>query len=137
MLVAEGTKLKDYTQSQTARTHVSLITRPIYFGIEEVKQIQRAILRGRFMNMNTLSNSEALFLSIHASNDGINHTLLRGWQMATDKQNRNYKDFDSGIIARSTFRNYALKYEADIDESSEVQFIDFEVADNYNNDKLR
>ena len=137
MLVAEGMNLKDYSQAQSTKAHVSIITRPIYFGMDEVKQLHRAILRGRFYKLNTLSNSETTFLSLHGSNDGINHTLLRGWRMATDKQNRDYKDFDSGLFARATFRNYALKLEADIDESSEVQFIDFEVTDNYNNDKLR
>lgn len=137
MLVAEGMNLKDYSQAQSPTTHVSIITRPIYFGMDEVKQLHRAILRGRFYKLNTLTNSDVLFLSLYGSNDGINHTLLRGWRMAADKQDRDYKDFDSGLFARATFRNYALKLEADIDESSEIQYIDFEVADNYNNDKLR
>ena len=53
------------------------------------------------------------------------------------KQNRSYKDFDSGIIARSTYRNYTIAFEATVGEQSEISHVDFEVTDNYSNDKLR
>lgn len=137
LLVVAGKDIKDYSQANSNQAAVALITRPIYFGIDEVKQLQRGILRGRVYQMNTLANSNAMFYRLFGSNDGTNHTLLRGFRMLNDKQDRDYKDFDSGMIARSTYRNYSVAFEATIDERSEISHIDFEVADNYNNDKLR
>lgn len=137
LLVVAGKDIKDYSQAQTNSAAVALITRPLYFGIDEVKQLQRAIVRGRIYQMNTLSNSNDLFYRLFGSNDGNNNTLLRGFRMGADKQNRNYKDFDSGLMSRATFRNYAVALEATVDERTEINYIDFEVADNYRNDKLR
>lgn len=137
LLVVAGKTIKDYSQSQTNKAAVALITRPIYFGIDEVKQLQRGILRGRVYQMNTLANSNDLFYSLFGSNDGTNHTILRGFRMLNTKQDRDYKDFDSGMIARSTYRNYSVAFEATVDERSEISHIDFEVADNYKNDKMR
>ena len=137
LLVVAGTTIKDYSKSGSNMVAVSFITRPLYFGIDEVKDIQRAILRSKLFYLNTTNNQNAQFYSIYGSNDGVNNKLLRAWQMPLNKQDRTFKDLDSGIMARSTFRNYTIAFEGAISEQSEISHIDFEVKDNYSNDKLR
>ena len=105
----------------------------MFFGIDEVKKLERSYLRGKFYSLNSLSP----FYNIYGSNDGVQQLLLRGFTVPATKQNRNYKDFDSGIIARSTYRNYTIAFEAAVGAQTEISHVDFEVTDNYNNDKLR
>ena len=100
---------------------------------DEVKKIERSYLRGKFYSLTSLSP----FYSIYGSNDGVQQLLLRGFAIPATKQNRSYKDFDSGIIARSTYRNYTIAFEATVGAQTEISHVDFEVTDNYNNDKLR
>ena len=133
LLVSEGKKIKDYSQQETDKAAVSIITRPLFFGIDEVKKLERSYLRGKFYSLTSLSP----FYSIYGSNDGVQQLLLRGFTIPATKQNRTYKDFDSGIIARSTYRNYTIAFEATVGEQTEISHVDFEVTDNYSNDKLR
>ena len=133
LLVAEGNKIKDYSQQETDKAAVAIITRPLFFGIDEVKKLERSYLRGKFYSLTSLSP----FYSIYGSNDGVQQLLLRGFTIPATKQNRTYKDFDSGIIARSTYRNYTIAFEATVGEKTEISHVDFEVTDNYSNDKLR
>ena len=133
LLVSEGKKIKDYSQQETDKAAVSIITRPLFFGIDEVKKLERSYLRGKFYSLTSLSP----FYSIYGSNDGVQQLLLRGFTIPEAKQNRTYKDFDSGIIARSTYRNYTIAFEATVGEQTEISHVDFEVTDNYSNDKLR
>lgn len=135
LFVIDGVKIKDYSQQETGTTNISFITRPIYFGIDEVKNLRRAIVRGLIFNMNTTGNN--LFVVLYGSNDGVNFTQLRGFSMPVDKQGRDYKDFDMGLMTRATYRNYCLKLEAEVDESTEVIELDFMVDDDYKNDKMR
>lgn len=140
LLVTEGKKIKDYSQQETDKAAVAIITRPMFFGIDEVKKLERSYLRGKFYTVTTPSpstGSGTAFYSIYGSNDGVQQLLLRGFTIPEAKQNRTYKDFDSGIIARSTYRNYTIAFEATVGEQSEISHIDFEVTDNYNNNKLR
>ena len=133
LLVSEGKKIKDYSQQETDKAAVTIITRPLFFGIDEVKKLERSYLRGKFYSLTSLSP----FYSIYGSNDGVQQLLLRGFTIPATKQNRTYKDFDSGIIARSTYRNYTIAFEATVGEQTEISHVDFEVTDNYSNDKLR
>lgn len=140
LLVTEGKKIKDYSQQETDKAAVAIITRPMFFGIDEVKKLERSYLRGKFYTVTTPSpspGSGTAFYSIYASNDGVQQLLLRGFTIPEAKQNRTYKDFDSGIIARSTYRNYTITFEATVGEQTEISHVDFEVTDNYSNDKLR
>jgi len=126
--------VKDYASASSATTAVSFITRPIYFGIDEVKKLLRCIVRGRIYNMNT---GDTQFLSLYGSNDGVNFTQLRAFQIIPEYQDRDYKDFDMGLMVRATYRNYLIAFTAEVNERSEIDFMDFMVEDHYDNDKLR
>ncbi|NDV46109.1 hypothetical protein D0T49_03515 [Paludibacter sp. 221] len=137
LLVAEGNKIKDYFQSGTNVSHIEFTLRPLYFGIDEVKKLQRAIVRGLFYQVRSNLPANKAFLALYGSNDGVNHTLLRGFGMPANVQGQDYKDFDLGLMTRSTYRNYFLSLIADVDEETEIRHIDFEIADSYTNDKMR
>lgn len=134
LFVLDDKTIKDYSQSGISSTNVSLLTRPIYFGIDEVKKLLRCIVRGRIYNMNT---ADTQFLSLYGSNDAVNFTQLRGFTIPEQNQGKDYKDFDMGLMTRATYRNYLIAFTADVDEKSEIDFMDFMVEDHYNNDKLR
>ena len=57
--------------------------------------------------------------------------------MPENKQDRTYKDFDSGILTRATYRNYSIGFMAAVDEKTEISHLELEITDNYDNDKLR
>jgi len=135
VLVMDNLTIKDYSQQETSSTSIKLITRPIYFGIDEVKKLQRAILRGLIYSLNT--NVDTMFAGLYASNDGVNFTLLRGFKLGADKQDRDYKDLDLGFLTRATYRNYCLIFEGEVNEKSEIGLMDFMVDDDYRNDKMR
>jgi len=137
LMVAAGTAQKQYNSSQTNIAAVVIATRHIYFGVDEVKKLQRAILRGRFMYLNTSAFDEEAFLQLHGSRDGIETTMLRGFNIPSNKQDRSYKDFDLGMMARANYRSYILKLQGSMDEKSQIEYIDFEIADPLNNDKMR
>lgn len=137
LMVAAGTAQKQYNLSETNIAAVVIATRPIYFGVDEVKKLQRAILRGRFMYLNTSAFDEEAFLQLHGSRDGIETTMLRGYNIPSNKQDRSYKDFDLGMMARANYRSYILKLQGSMDEKSQIEYIDFEIADPLNNDKMR
>jgi len=148
LLVAEGRKIKDYSLSEKPQTNVSIITRPILFGVEEIKKMQRVIMRGRIFNLKTdktpspsglpLKGEELQpFLGLYGSNDGVNFILLRGMTMPSDKQGRDYKDFDLGMMAKATYRSYIIKLTAEIDENTRIEPIEFIVEINNSSDKMR
>ncbi len=134
LLVLDDKTIKDYSQAGAIGVNVSFITRPVYFGIDEVKKLLRCIVRGRIYNMNT---GDTQFLSLYGSNDGVNFTQLRAFKIIPEYQDRDYKDFDMGLMVRATYRNYLIAFTAEVNERSEIDFMEFMVEDHYNNDKMR
>ncbi len=136
LLVMSGNDIKDYSQSQTTKATVEITTRPIYFGVDEFKKLNRSILRATLLKLKK-NIPQTSVISIFGSNDGINFILLRGMILHPGTQEKNFKDLDLGLMSRSTYRNYTILFEGEISEESEIKYIDFDVADNYTNDKLR
>lgn len=134
LLVMDDKKIKDYAQSEAPETNVSFMTRPIFYGIDERKKLHRMILRGRFYNLTT---GNGAFYSLHGSNDGINYTQLRAFSIPTDKQGRNYKDLDTGLLTRATYRNYLLSMIATVDENTQIEYLDGMVDDDFSNETMR
>lgn len=137
LLVAVNDKIKSYNDSQSNMAQVGFELRPMYFGIDEVKKMQKAVIRGQFKYLNTDVFSNEPFLSIYGSRDAIEQKMLRGWKIPSNLQGRNYKDFDSGMMAKTSFRSYIIAMKAEVDEKSSIEYIDFEISDPLNNDKLR
>lgn len=133
--VLDGMTIKDYSQPESNTAACKLITRPMYMGMDEVKNVQRIILRGLFYGME--HNTENSCVSVYGSRDGVEMVKLRGMTIPADKQPQNRKDCDMGMMMRATYRNYVVAVDATLDEKSEIRSIDFEVKDNINNDKQR
>lgn len=134
LLVMDDKKIKDYAQSEAPETNVSFMTRPIFYGIDERKKLHRMILRGRFYNLTT---GNGAFYSLHGSNDGINYTQLRAFSIPTDKQGRDYKDLDTGLLSRATYRNYLLSMIATVDDNTQIEYLDAMVDDDFSNETMR
>jgi hypothetical protein len=118
-----------------SKTPVSFKTLPIYFGADEVKNMLRLIVRGKFFGMQT--NPEEAFIKLYGTNDGVNFIYLKGLKLPLQRQDGNFKDIDLGLLARAKFRAYAVEFTAELNNKSIIQQLDFEVSDNYNNDKMR
>lgn len=137
ILVCRNNILKSLSAKQSSKGKLSIITRPLYFGIDEVKNMQRAIIRGNFYDLNYYGYGTMPAAAVMGSNDGVQHNLLRGLLFPPKMYNKNYKDFDLGLMARARCRNYSIVLCGEFDEKTEIHYIDFEVNDNYNNDKMR
>ena len=137
LLVAVNDKIKSYNMSQSNMAQIGFELRPMYFGVDEVKKMQKAVIRGQFKYLNTDVFSNEPFLSIYGSRDAIEQKMLRGWKIPSNLQGRNYKDFDSGMMAKTSFRSYIVAMKAEVDEKSSIEYIDFDISDPLNNDKMR
>lgn len=120
--------LIDISQSESKATHVSLLTRPLQFGITDIKKLERIFLRA------LMYNAENVMVAAYHSMDGVNFSAIKGFAFGSGK---NYKDFDFGLLARETYRQYSLMFTGTIDEESQIEYIDIEVDKNYNNEKMR
>jgi len=130
-----GTKLKDYSQTDKKATEVKIVTRPLSFGTLDIKKLERVILRAVMLNVNeTEGNPDKFELSVFYSDDSVNFRPAIGIRFS---KVGNYKDFDLGLMARMKFRHYIFMFTGTVDDDSEIQFAEFEVAQEYNNEKMR
>jgi len=132
LLVLEKRSLKDYSLPAALLSDISFTTRPLRFGIEEIKKIQRVILRAAIWDMWTYEH----FLCLYGSNDGVNFKLVRAMS-APKAQGMNHRDFDLGLMAACAYRYFILKFEAQVDDRTKIGGIDFIVRQNYRKDKMR
>ncbi len=120
--------LIDISQSNGDAANVRLLTRPIQFESTDIKKLERVFLRALMYNVNGLS------VAAYHSADGVHFTPIKG---VTFGAGGNYKDFDLGLLARETYRQYLFLLTGTIDEESQIEYIEFEVDKNYNNEKMR
>jgi hypothetical protein len=136
LLVIDNQKIKDYSQSQSPDTHISLITRPLLFGTPDLKKLERMILRGNLFNIQSPVDGKKAVLLNYYSPDEVNFRILRGMAIGSaDPLSR--KDIDMGMFARSKFSWYMLAFAGVVDEASEIKFIETEIEIEYNNTKMR
>lgn len=130
-----STKIKDYSQSEKKATKVKIITRPLSFKTTDIKKLDRFILRAIMYNVNeSVDNPDKLEISLYYSDDS------KIFKPATGRRYSkvgNYKDFDLGLLARMKYRHYLFMITGTIDEDSEIQFAEFEIGQEYNNEKMR
>ena len=120
--------LIDISQSDSNTAQVTILTRPIQFESTDIKKLERVFLRALMYNVNGLS------VAAYHSADGVHFTPIKG---VTFGAGENYKDFDLGLLARETYRQYLFLLTGTIDEESQIEYIEFEVDKNYNNEKMR
>lgn len=121
-------KLIDISQQESKATQVSVLTRPIQFETADIKKLDRIFLRGLMYNANNMS------VAAYHSIDGVNYSPIKGFKFGSGA---NYKDYDLGMLARETYRQYIFLLTGTIDEESQLEYVEFEVDKNYNNDKMR
>lgn len=120
--------LIDISQSQGKASKVTLLTRPIQFQSADIKKLERIFLRALMYNASNIN------VAAYHSMDGVTFDPIRGFVFGTGG---NYKDFDLGLMARETYRQYLFLLTGTIDEESQIEYIEFEVDKNYNNEKMR
>lgn len=133
LFVIEGTKLKDYAAAETDAAHVSFITRPLSFGMEDIKKLDRMILRGILRNINNPVSGKKTLIVINHSNDGVNFPTTRGKLL----EPANYKDIDMGLLSRTKYRKFLLSFGAKLSKESKIAFLESIVDKEYDNEKMR
>ena len=127
MYVMDGLLIKDFSQYESKAAQVSILTRPLHFGTDDIKKLERVILRALMFNVGTMS--VAAFHSV----DGVYFDPIKGTRFS----NGNYKDFDLGLLARETYRQYIFLLTGTLDEESQVRYTEYEIVKRYDNEKMR
>jgi hypothetical protein len=122
----QSTRIIYTNHTRPARAAVSILTRPFDFGMKEIKNLKRIILRGR------MTNSSDVIVMDHSSNDGINFDILQGKNFTDFSR----KDIDMGLM-QCKKKQFLFIFSGTMDEESEISAIDCDVEKEYSNDKMR
>jgi hypothetical protein len=133
--------IKDYSLPETGtnKAKCSFILRPLRFGTEDYKRLERIVVRCSLMN------AEKIFAMIHAGLDGYNFNALRGIQITNattdnpeteenEKQADNFKDINLKLTGLK-YKYYSVSIAFTATEDSRIELIECEVSDEQN--KLR
>jgi hypothetical protein len=102
--VVSGRKLLDFSREEGS-AHVSFITRPLLYGTEDVKRMERMVMRGVIYGLGKVSGKLPVVVT-HYSNDGRNFLISKGLFL----KEGNHKDLDTGLYGRSRFRQYVFSF---------------------------
>lgn len=138
-LYVHGEKsLKAMKESREKSTRVAIISHPIDFGTPDIKKMQRAYLRALLHNANIgeigADTPAKMLVNLYSSLDGVNFNLARGLLL---QQDGSYKDIDLGLMARTRSKYYMIGIAGTISEGSRIEYMEFETAEAYNNEKMR
>lgn len=134
LVIGANNELKDFRESVGKPTQIAIVTRPIEFGIADVKKLERVFLRGILRNVNNASLTDKMIVVVFHSLDGVNFAPTIGLQL---NQNGSYKDFDMGLFARSKRRSYLFMVAGTMDDDSDVKYVEFETDKEYDSEKMR
>jgi hypothetical protein len=136
LLVVGDRSIKDYSQKEIEKAHVSFLSRPISFGSTDWKKLERMILRGTLLGMDGLTVGETFkkpYILAYTSIDGVNFKILRGIPINSGS----YKDLDMGLFARSKYRYFMLGFACLVDDSSQIDILETEIVKEYDSTKMR
>ena len=124
-----STSVKDFSTEKTTTTgtapnqvttvdkaEVSFVTRPLNFGLYELKKLERVILRAR------LDAADDVLILTNNAIDDINFSLDKGMKL----NNANYKDIYLGMMTKK-YRQIVLMFAAKLKYSSRIYSISAEV----------
>lgn len=131
-VVGDG-QLKNYAAAQSAQAHIGLITRPIQFGMPDIKRLERMILRGHVYGAAKTDGGKSPLYMLHHSMDGVNFKALTGRLL----QSGNYIDLDSGLLARAKSSHFMFTMAGVVDERSEIRYLDSVFDKEYDSTKMR
>ena len=131
--VLSDAKIKDFSREGDPTARVSLLTRPLRLGTDEIKQTERFMLRGNFYKMQQPGTVPVL--GCYAGLDGVNYSLIRGLKLTGAGKNR--KDLDSGLLLRTTGRYFMTGMEAQMTGDSRIGQLEVRITKEYQNGKMR
>lgn len=138
LYVIGSNALKTMKESRDKSVRVAIITHPIDFGSSDIKRMQRALLSGLLVQANVgeinAPKPKKMLVGVYNSLDEVNFNLSRGVML---QQDGSYKDLDLGLMARTKSRYFLVAIAGTINESSKVEYSEFELVEEYNNDKMR
>lgn len=124
LYVVGENKLKYFLETETKRTHISFMLRPLTYGNEVTKWLQN--IKIPF----TLYNVERMFVGIYASSDKVKFVGKYGKFYEAMSRAVSY---DTKTLASNTARYFLFSYAAILDDDSYLDVIDSEVKTKYNN----
>ena len=100
-------------KEEPVKTAVSIITRPLNFGLYDLKKLERLILRAR------LDAADDVIILTNNAIDDINFSLDKGMKL----NNANYKDIYTGMMTKK-YRQIVLMFSAKLGYTSRIYSID-------------
>lgn len=133
LFVVGDSQLKDYAAAQGPLAHVGMITRPIQFGMPNIKRLERMILRGHIYGAATTNEGKRALHMFHHSMDRVNFKAITGRLM----QRGNHLDLDSGLLSRAKSSYFMFTLAGVVDEKTEIRYLDSVFDKEYDNTKMR
>jgi hypothetical protein len=127
-------ELVDYARSESPRAHVCLTTRPLRLGTDDIKKLDRVILRGVLYGLQSPVEGKKPVFMVWSSDDGDGFMLTRG---VTRETGESCKDVDTGLLARTKHRYFIVQAGAVMEEDSRLLLFDVMVGKEYFNEKMR
>ena len=138
LYVIGSNALKTMKESREKSVRVAIITHPINFGTPDIKKMDRAMLRSLLLQTNVgeinAPTPKKMLIGVYNSLDEVNFNLSRGVML---QQDGGYKNIDLGLMARTKSRHFIVAIAGTINEGSKIENIEFEVVEEYNNEKMR
>lgn len=138
VLTLDGKSMVSYGEAETKYADVALVTRPLSFGINGVKLLNRVIARANLSIVNPQNDVEsedwekACFV-VHRSIDGHHFEILIGGL----PKHGNIRDIDTGLLCRSKCRWFTVSLAGRVSSDSRIYLLDCLVEPEYQNGKLR
>ncbi len=139
VLVVGGTSMKDYKYPNQVGAvvpwqKVAIVTRPLRFGTTDKKKLDRAYFRGLIRGIAPVAEHGNTMIILFYSQDGVNFDPVRGMIL---REGFSYKDFDFGLMARTKWNYYMFAIAGTIASDSNLDYVEFEIAKEYDNEKMR
>jgi len=133
LLIVKNNQLKDYAFTENPFSHVCFITRPLKYGMPDIKKFERMILRALLYNVTNPAQGKFSLFMVHYSMDGVNFKALTGFPI----NEGNNKDVDTNLMSRSKFSDALFTLAGVVNEQTEIYYLDTEFEKEYNNTKMR
>ncbi len=139
VLVVGGTSMKDYKYPDQVGAvvpwqKVAIVTRPLRFVTTDKKKLDRAYFRGLLRGVAPVAEHGNTMIILFYSQDGVNFSPVRGMIL---REGFSYKDFDFGLMARTKWNYYMFAIAGTIASDSNLDYVEFEIAKEYQNEKMR
>lgn len=138
VLTSDGKSMVSYGEAETKHADVALVTRPLSFGVNGVKLLNRIIARANIEIFSPVSEpasdewEKACFV-VHRSIDGQHFEILIGGL----PKHGNIRDIDTGLLCRSKCRWFTVSLAGRVSSDSRIYLLDCLVEPEYQNGKLR